>query len=144
MDYNINDKVVIVDYNEIPYEKQNKAIAKACGKVGTIKDKLYSESQGEYIYKIFLEGSKSVSQINFTEDMFEPCGGGMTTSKLKQLSKKTSSLFECTKAEKKSDTTTLTSSTKDLPGLHKQSLTQRKGSTSPSTKTKNDMEVKDE
>lgn len=76
MEFNIQDTVRVVSYEELPYELKNKAIAKACGKEGEIVDRLYSEAEGGYIYRVRLEGSRSVSTINFTEEMLEPSGGG--------------------------------------------------------------------
>ena len=72
MDFNIQDKVRVVSYEELPLEARNKAIAKACGKVGEIVDRLYSEAEGGYIYRVHLEGSRTNSTINFTEEMLEP------------------------------------------------------------------------
>lgn len=76
MEFNIRDRVQIVPYDELPAELKNKAIAKACGKEGEIIDRLYSEAEGGYIYKILLDGSRSVSTINFTEEMLEEVSGG--------------------------------------------------------------------
>ena len=76
MEFNIQDTVRVVSYEELPYELKNKAIAKACGKEGEIVDRLYSEAEGGYIYRVRLEGSRSVSTINFTEEMLESSGGG--------------------------------------------------------------------
>lgn len=76
MEFNIQDTVRVVSYEELPYKLKNKAIAKACGKEGEIVDRLYSEAEGGYIYRVRLEGSRSVSTINFTEEMLEPSGGG--------------------------------------------------------------------
>lgn len=76
MEFNIQDTVRVVSYEELPCELKNKAIAKACGKEGEIVDRLYSEAEGGYIYRVRLEGSRSVSTINFTEEMLEPSGGG--------------------------------------------------------------------
>lgn len=76
MEFNIQDTVRVVSYEELPYELKNKAIAKACGKEGEIVDRLYSEAEGGYIYRVRLEDSRSVSTINFTEEMLEPSGGG--------------------------------------------------------------------
>ena len=75
MEFNIQDTVRVVSYEELPYELKNKAIAKACGKEGEIVDRLYFEAEGGYIYRVRLEGSRSVSTINFTEEMLEPSGG---------------------------------------------------------------------
>ena len=76
MDFNIQFKVRVVSYEELPLEARNKAIAKACGKDGEIVDRLYSEAEGGYIYRVHLEGSRTPSTINFTEEMLEPSGGG--------------------------------------------------------------------
>ena len=76
MDFNIQDKVRVVSYEELPLEARNKAIGKACGKDGEIVDRLYSEAEGGYIYRVHLEGSRKPSTINFTEEMLELSGGG--------------------------------------------------------------------
>ena len=76
MDFEIQDKVRVVSYEELPLELRNKAIAKACGKEGEIVDRLYSEAEGGYIHRVRLEGSRSVSTINFTEEMLEEASGG--------------------------------------------------------------------
>ena len=87
MDFNIQDKVRVVSYEELPLEARNKAIAKACGKDGEIVDRLYSEAEGGYIYRVHLEGSRTPSTINFTEEMLEPSGGGAATSRWRRLSR---------------------------------------------------------
>ena len=61
MDFEIQDKVRVVSYEELPLELRNKAIAKACGKEGEIVDRLYSEAEGGYIYRVRLEAIGAVS-----------------------------------------------------------------------------------
>lgn len=39
--YNIGDRVIIKPYEDIPTESRSKGMARLCGKVGTITDKLF-------------------------------------------------------------------------------------------------------
>ena len=52
MEFNIGDRVRLKDYNEIPTAHRNKGMARMCGEIGTVSDKLYSEGTGSYLYCI--------------------------------------------------------------------------------------------
>lgn len=52
MEFNIGDRVRIKDYNEIPTTLRNKGMARMCGELGTVTDRLYSEGEGCYLYSI--------------------------------------------------------------------------------------------
>lgn len=52
MELKIGDRVKVKEYSDIPESHRNKAMAKMCGEVGVVIDKLYSEGNGGYIYRV--------------------------------------------------------------------------------------------
>lgn len=76
MDFKIGDKVRVVSYEDLPAERKNKGIARACDREGVIIDKLYSSKEGRYLYKVQLHAYNEPSSISFTDDMLTPTGGG--------------------------------------------------------------------
>ena len=67
--YEINQRVTVVSYKQLPDCIKNKAYGRFCDKGGTIVDKLYSQSEKKHYYKVLLDGAAKPSTIQFTEDM---------------------------------------------------------------------------
>lgn len=76
MDFKIGDKIKVVSYEELPTERKNKGVARACDREGVIIDKLFSNKENRYIYKVQLHAYNEPSSISFTDDMLAPTGGG--------------------------------------------------------------------
>lgn len=76
MEFNINDRVQIKDFDSLPEDRKNRNWGKVCGKVGVVVDKLFSEAAQMSVYKILLDGATAPSSINFTGDMLEAVAGG--------------------------------------------------------------------
>ena len=76
MDFKIGDKIKVVSYEELPAERKNKGVARACDREGVIIDKLFSSKENRYIYKVQLHAYNEPSSISFTDDMLAPTGGG--------------------------------------------------------------------
>lgn len=79
MEFKIGDKIRVVSYDDLPLERKNKGIARACDREGVIIDKLYSSKESRYIYKVQLHAYNEPSSIGFTDDMLTLSGGGVTT-----------------------------------------------------------------
>ena len=76
MEFNINDRVQVKDFDSLPEDRKNRNWGKVCGKVGVVVDKLFSEAAQTSVYKILFDGATAPSSINFTDDMFEAVAGG--------------------------------------------------------------------
>ena len=76
VDFKIGDNIRVVPYDELPAERKNKGIARACDKEGVIIDKLYSGKENRYVYKVQLHTCNEPSSISFTDDMLTLSGGG--------------------------------------------------------------------
>ena len=76
MDFKIGDKIKVVSYEELPAERKNRGVARACDREGVIIDKLFSSKENRYIYKVQLHAYNEPSSISFTDDMLAPTGGG--------------------------------------------------------------------
>ena len=50
--FKIGDRVIVKDYKDIPEESRNKGVARLCGKVGTITNKLQYECGGRTVYML--------------------------------------------------------------------------------------------
>lgn len=81
-EWNIGDKVKVIDRDAIPAERKvkiadgNPALwtgpkSRLVGMVGEVADKLYSEKFGCYIYKMHLDGFDRVSNALFVADDLE-------------------------------------------------------------------------
>lgn len=66
MDFKIGDKVRVVSYEELPAERKNKGVARACDRESVIIDKLFSSKENRYIYKVQLHAYNEPSSISFT------------------------------------------------------------------------------
>lgn len=78
-EFNVGDRVVIKEYKDIPVESRNKGMAKCCGKVGTITDKLYSNCIGGCVYSIHFDDYEKVSNKLWSEECFTHCIESITT-----------------------------------------------------------------
>ena len=68
--YDVGDRVKIKPYEDIPTESRSKGMARLCGKVGTITDKLFSEFLDEFVYIVHFDDMKIPSKKLWTEDCF--------------------------------------------------------------------------
>lgn len=60
-EFNIGDRVVVKEFEDIPSEGRTRAVAKFSGDIGTIKDKLFSEGVGEFVYVVHFDGYDKAS-----------------------------------------------------------------------------------
>ena len=81
-EWNIGDKVKVVEYDAIPAERRAKLAGgnpelwtsgkcRLSGLVGEVADKLYGEAYGCYVYKLNLEGYERTSNALFIGDDLE-------------------------------------------------------------------------
>lgn len=68
MEFKIGDRVTVKEYESIPQKHQSKGVARLSGKQGTVMDKLYSEVNEGFIYKVHLDGYDRPSNKMFTEE----------------------------------------------------------------------------
>jgi hypothetical protein len=52
MAFNIGDRVRLKEWDELNTATRNKGMARMCGKIGTVTDKLYSEAANYYLYSV--------------------------------------------------------------------------------------------
>lgn len=71
MDFMIKSNVRIKNYYDLPTEYQTKGLARIAGKRTEIVDKVYSEAKDGYYYRLKIDGYKSVSAVEFTEDCLD-------------------------------------------------------------------------
>ena len=60
--FNIGDRVRVKDYYDIPEKYRTKGLARLCGEIGVIADKLYSESNDCFVYSIKFDSFDVVSK----------------------------------------------------------------------------------
>ena len=77
--YNIGDRVIIKAYEDIPTESRSKGMARLCGKVGVIEDKLFSGHFDGFVYVISLDDYETPSKKLWTEDCFDHYNEPTTT-----------------------------------------------------------------
>lgn len=81
-EWNIGDKVKIIDYDAVPAERRARtaggnpglwtsAKCRLSGLVGEVADKLYSEAYGVFVYKLHIDGFDKVSAALFIGDDLE-------------------------------------------------------------------------
>lgn len=71
-EFRINERIVVRDYDDIPVENRTRAVAKLCGCIGTIVDKLFSESVGEFVYVIHFDEYELQSKKIWRADHLMP------------------------------------------------------------------------
>ena len=93
-EWNIGDKVKIVDYDAIPAERRvrtaggnprlwTSAKCRLSGLVGEVADKLYSEAYDVFVYKLQIDGFDKVSAALFIGDDLEEMPKPKTESGLR-------------------------------------------------------------
>lgn len=79
MKYEIGTRVRTKSYYDLPQEMRIRGgISKVCGLDGEIIDRLYSESRGDYVYRIRFDGVRIASTAQFMDGSFyvieeDPC-----------------------------------------------------------------------
>lgn len=68
--YNIGDRVIVKAYEDIPTESRTKGMARLCGKIGVITDKLYSECFDGFVYKIHFDDFETPSKKLWSDECF--------------------------------------------------------------------------
>lgn len=71
MELKIGDRVKVREYEDIPENLRTKGAASLCGEVGTVADKLWSEGNDCYVYRIRFDGFNRISSKMWTADFFE-------------------------------------------------------------------------
>ena len=69
-EFNIGDRVKVKEYYDIPVEFRNQGVARLCGKIGTITDKLYSKCIEGYVYTIKFDDYDAPSKKLWSEECF--------------------------------------------------------------------------
>lgn len=67
--YKIKQRVTVVPYEKLPDSMKKGAYGRFCNKGGIVVDKLYSQSEKKYYYKVLLDGTERPSAVRFTDDM---------------------------------------------------------------------------
>lgn len=67
MEFKIGDRVKVKEYADIPENHRTKGVARLSGEVGTVVDKLYSEVNGDFIYRVHFDGYDRPSNKMWTE-----------------------------------------------------------------------------
>lgn len=72
MTYEIGTRVRTKNYCDLPEEMRIRGgISKTCGLDGEIIDRLYSESRGDYVYRIRFDGARIASTAQFMDGSFD-------------------------------------------------------------------------
>lgn len=71
MEFKIGDRIITKSYQDLPAKLKNTATARVCGKEGVIVDKLYSEANNVYVYRIHLDGYDAASKAAWTADALD-------------------------------------------------------------------------
>ena len=77
MEYNIGDTVIIKQPEEIVDRSRGNCYAwtkrkgNTAGEIGTIADKMYSEAESIFLYRICIEGETRIRSAFYTEEDFE-------------------------------------------------------------------------
>lgn len=71
MEFNINDRVRVRQYEDIPENLRNIGLGKSAGKDGEIVDILWSNAKEAYVYSILFDGCDTPSRTYFVEGTFD-------------------------------------------------------------------------
>lgn len=71
MEFKIGDRVAVKEYSQIPEEHRSTAIGRLCGEIGTVTDRLYSEGNGGYTYRIQFDSYERPSNKLWMEEQIE-------------------------------------------------------------------------
>lgn len=69
--YNVNDRVVVVNYDAMPHNSKSRAIGRICGKHGVVVDRMYSAATKQHYYRVQLDEYPTVSTVKFSDDMLQ-------------------------------------------------------------------------
>jgi hypothetical protein len=67
--FNIGDRVIVKDYDDMPEEMRTNGISRVAGKAGVIIDKMHSEAKGSTVYRVHLDGYAKPSRVDYIEDI---------------------------------------------------------------------------
>lgn len=67
MEFKIGDRVKVKEYADIIEAHRTKGVARLHGKVGTVTDKLWSEVNGDFIYRVHFDGYERPSNKMWTD-----------------------------------------------------------------------------
>lgn len=74
-EYNIGQKVVIKEWDQLPSHLQNRAaVGGLCGSEAEIVDRLYSAAERSYCYKLRLTGAKTIPVRLIPAEALQPIG----------------------------------------------------------------------
>lgn len=73
VELNIGDRVRVKEYKDIPEELRTKAVGRLSGEIGVIKDKLFSEAIGEWVYSVHFDSFEKASNKMWRADHLEVC-----------------------------------------------------------------------
>lgn len=71
MAFNIGDRIRVKAYEDLPEELRNNGVARMAKKLGTVEDRMYSESADKFFYVIKFDDFKVTSTKMWTEDFLE-------------------------------------------------------------------------
>lgn len=71
MEFNINDRVRVRQYDDIPEVLRNRGLGKSAGKDGEIVDIMWSNAREAYVYRIQFDGCDMPSRTDFIEGTFD-------------------------------------------------------------------------
>ncbi len=77
--FEIGDIVRVKDYNDIPADDRNVGLARLCGQIGEVVDKLYSKALDRYVYTIKFDNFDATSKKLWLSTQIEPWMGDEVT-----------------------------------------------------------------
>ena len=69
--FNVNDRIVVANYEEMPNDAKSRGMGRVCGKHGVVVDRVYSAATKQHHYKVQLDDFQTVSTVRFSDDMLE-------------------------------------------------------------------------
>lgn len=69
--FNVNDRIVVANYEEMPNDGKSRGMGRVCGKHGVVVDRVYSAATKQHHYKVQLDDFQTVSTVKFSDDMLE-------------------------------------------------------------------------
>lgn len=71
MEFKIGDRVKVKEYADIPEDYRTQGIARLSGDIGTVIDRLYSETEEGCLYIVHLEGYERPSKKLWSEECLD-------------------------------------------------------------------------
>ena len=71
MEFKIGDRVKVKEYADIPEDYRTNGLARLCGEIGTVIDRLYSEIEEGCIYRVHLDGYEQPSKKLWSEECLD-------------------------------------------------------------------------